>query len=116
MGIIMLFIHSTKIINKLTVIHAQRFDKNSGFVQEDNSGRANIFSTGDKALYSYSPTSDEAVRQGLGGVQGLLIVTTITALTVATTFGINFSNNYEIASYINMSNLENLSAIATRLK
>merc|ERR1712118_41456 len=98
-----MLIFSPTLKNLNSVIIPQRLDKNSGFVQEDNSGRANIFSTGDKALYSYSPTSDEVVRQGLGGVQGLLIVTTITALTVATTFGINFSNNYEIASYINMS-------------
>merc|ERR1711937_146771 len=115
MGIAM-FIHSTKLNNRQGLIHAQRIDKNSGFVQEDNSGRANIFSTVDKALYSYSPTSDKMVRQGLGGVQGLVIVTTITALAVATTFGISFSNSYETASQINMLNLENLSTLASRLE
>merc|ERR1711862_807430 len=100
MGIIMLFIHSTKIINKLTVTHAQRFDKNSGFVEEDNSGRANIFSTGDKALYSYSPTSDKAVRQGLGGLQGLVIVGSIAILVIVTTFGISLSDKSDSASNI----------------
>merc|ERR1711907_342979 len=99
MGIAM-FIHSTKLNNRQGLIHAQRIDKNSGFVEEDNSGRANIFSTGDKALYSYSPTSDKVMRQGLGGAQGLAIVITIATLTIATTFGITISNKYEIASDI----------------
>merc|ERR1711907_359861 len=101
MGIAM-FIHSTKLNNRQGLIHAQRIDKNSGFVQEDNSGRANIFSTGDKALYSYSPTSDKAMRQGLGGAQGLVIVTTIAALVVATTFGIGLNNNSDTATDIDL--------------
>merc|ERR1711904_108983 len=108
MGIIMLFIHSTYFIRRCRYINAQRLDKTSGFVEEDNSGRSNIFSTGDKALYSYSPTSDKAVKQGLGGLQGLVIVLTIAGLVVATTIGISVKTAYPLASSVDLANLESL--------
>merc|ERR1711985_20962 len=76
----------------------QSLDKNSGFVEEDNSGRSNIFSTGEKALYSYSPTTDKIVKQGLGGLQGLVIVLTIAGLVAATTVGISVKTEYPGAS------------------
>merc|ERR1711965_353343 len=97
-------------------LRAQRLDKKSGFVEEDNSGRSNIFSTGDKALYSYSPTSDKAMRQGIGGVQGLVIASSIAVLVIATTFGIGLNNKYDTASNISLDNLDTLSVIATRLR
>merc|ERR1712224_1008893 len=81
---------------------AQRLDQNSGFVEEDNSGRSNIFSTGDKALYSYSPTSDKLVKQGLGGLQGLVIVLTIAGLVVATTISISVKTVYPSASGVDL--------------
>jgi len=109
-----MLIFSPTLKNLNSVIIPQRLDKNSGFVQEDNSGRSNIFSTGDKALYSYSPTSDKAMRQGLGGAQGLVIVTTIAALVVATTFGIGLNNNSDTATDIDLTNLETLTEIASR--
>merc|ERR1712118_77612 len=102
-----MLIFSPTLKNLNSVIIPQRLDKNSGFVQEDNSGRSNIFSTGDKALYSYSPTSDSVTRKGLGGAQGLVIVATIASLVLATTFNISIRNNYESASEIDMSNLDN---------
>lgn len=41
-----------------------------GFVEEDNSGRSNIFAVEPKTLYVSSPRSDRASQQGLGGQQG----------------------------------------------
>lgn len=38
----------------------------------DNSERGNIFAIEPKQLYTSSPTSDRAARQGLGGIQGLV--------------------------------------------
>merc|ERR1712025_1268814 len=99
MGIAM-FIHSTKLNNRQGLIHAQRIDKNSGFVEEDNSGRSNIFSTGDKALYSYSPTADKVVNKGLGGLQGLVIVLSIAGLVAAITVGISVKTAYPTASVV----------------
>lgn len=45
------------------------YDRDTGFVAEDNSGRANIFPRKQQA-YIKSSTSDAAARQGLGGLQG----------------------------------------------
>merc|ERR1712224_123222 len=100
----MLFKRFTRSYDHKPIINGQRMDKNSGFVQEDNSGRANIFSTGDKALYSYSPTSDNVTKQGLGGIQGFVIVTTIAAAVLATTFNISFSSSSQSASDVDMLN------------
>lgn len=45
------------------------YDRDTGFVAEDNSGRANIFPRKQQA-YINSSTSDAAARQGIGGAQG----------------------------------------------
>jgi len=45
------------------------YDRDTGFIAEDNSGRANIFPRKQQA-YLKSSTSDAAAQQGLGGVQG----------------------------------------------
>lgn len=45
------------------------YNRATGFVAEDNSGRANIFPTKQQA-YINSNTADAAARQGLGGAQG----------------------------------------------
>lgn len=45
------------------------YDRDTGFIAEDNSGRANIFPRKQQA-YLKSSTSDAAARQGLGGLQG----------------------------------------------
>ena len=42
----------------------------AGFVEQDNSGKANIFAVEPKNLYVSSPRSDKAAQQGLGGSQG----------------------------------------------
>jgi hypothetical protein len=46
------------------------YDRDTGFVQEDNSGRSNIFPRKQQA-YIKSNTSDAAASQGLGGFQGM---------------------------------------------
>ncbi|CAK0783607.1 hypothetical protein CVIRNUC_006806 [Coccomyxa viridis] len=45
-----------------------------GYVSEDNSGKANIFGVEPRQLYTSSPTSDQAARQGIGGQLGVLIL------------------------------------------
>merc|ERR1711920_796160 len=69
-------------------IKTYSLDKNSGFVKEDNSGRSNIFSTGEKALYSYSPSVEKVARSGIGGSQGLIIVVITIVLVGLATFNL----------------------------
>ncbi|KAK9909251.1 hypothetical protein WJX75_009506 [Coccomyxa subellipsoidea] len=57
-----------------------------GFVQEDNSGKSNIFGVEPRSLYTSSPTSERAARQGLGGQQGLIVVAMCIAVVAAVTF------------------------------
>lgn len=45
------------------------YDRDTGFVAEDNSGRSNIFPRKQQA-YIKSSTSDAAAQQGLGGALG----------------------------------------------
>merc|ERR1739838_768542 len=51
--------------------------------------RSRVFSTGEKALYSYSPAAEKAARQGLGGFLGLSIVASIAILLVIATVSIS---------------------------
>ncbi|BDA41224.1 hypothetical protein COCOBI_02-0040 [Coccomyxa sp. Obi] len=60
--------------------------KARGFVQEDNSGKSNIFGVEPRTLYTSSPTSDKAARQGLGGQQGLIVIAVCIAVVAAVTF------------------------------
>merc|ERR1711904_270153 len=108
MGIMQTKFKLTKTCNRYVITKTQRLDESKGFVKEDNSGRSNIFSTGDKALYSYSPTTDKIVKQGLDGLQGLVIVLTIAGLVVATTIGISVKTAYPLASSVDLANLESL--------
>lgn len=56
-----------------------------GFVEEDNSGKANIFGVEPKTLYVSSPRSDRVSSQGIGGSQGLgVVLGLIAAVAVAT--------------------------------
>merc|ERR1711976_727697 len=95
-------------------IKTYSFDKNNVFIEEDNSGRSNVFSTGEKALYSYSPNAEKAARQGLGGLQGLLIVVAIATLVGISTFSIS-TNTASKSSSFDFTNLENLSEIVTSI-
>merc|ERR1711918_246126 len=98
------------------LIKAQGLNKDSGFVKEDNSGRSNVFSTGEKALYSSSPTAEKAARQGLGGILGLSIVAPIAALVAIATVSISTDQAPLSASNIDLTNLDSLSKISSRLK
>merc|ERR1711939_649239 len=86
------------------LIKAQGLNEDSGFVKEDNSGRSNVFSTGEKALYSYSPSAEKAARQGLGGFLGLSIV--IAALVAIATVSISTEEARVTASNIDLKNLD----------
>merc|ERR1711933_394826 len=94
---------------------AQDLDKSSGFVKEDNSGKSNIFSTGEKALYSYSPAAEKAARQGLGGPQGVAVLLAIVALVGIAIFSIVNKNGFTTASSVDLTSLDNLTKIALRL-
>merc|ERR1712039_513822 len=94
---------------------AQNINKNSGFVKEDNSGRSNIFSTGEKALYSYSPSVEKVARSGIGGSQGLIIVVITIVLVGLATFNLGNKGDQNYASKLDLTNLKNLTEIAIRL-
>merc|ERR1711904_65865 len=98
------------------LIKAQGLNEDSGFVKEDNSGRSNVFSTGEKALYSYSPSAEKAARQGLGGFLGLSIVIAIAALVVIATVSISTEEARVPASNIDLKNLDLLSEISSSFK
>merc|ERR1711918_145377 len=98
------------------ITKAQGLNKDSGFVKEDNSGRSNVFSTGEKALYSYSPAAEKVARQGLGGLTGLSIVLSIAALVAFATVSISTEEARVTASYIDLTNLDSLSEISSRMK
>jgi hypothetical protein len=70
-----------------TIALAQKKRKGGmGFVEEDNSGKSNIFAVEPKTLYTSSPRADSAARQGLGGSQGLAIILAISIIVVGFTF------------------------------
>ncbi|KAK9838468.1 hypothetical protein WJX81_001096 [Elliptochloris bilobata] len=56
--------------------------------QKDNSGRANIFGVEPRTLYTSSPTSEKAARQGLGGAQGIAVLLVALAAVSLVTLGI----------------------------
>jgi len=60
-----------------------------GFVEEDNSGKSNIFAVEPKSLYLSSPRSDAAAQQGLGGRQGLVLVGGLIGLVLLITAGLS---------------------------
>lgn len=80
-----------------------------GFVEEDNSGKSNIFAVEPKTLYTSSPRADSAARQGLGGSQGLAIILAISAIVVALTVGIN-STGGTAEPYPATSSLQDIAA------
>merc|ERR1719231_443451 len=59
---------------RLLRVYGLSHEDSRGFIEADNSGRSNIFSTGEKALYSYSPVAEDSARRGLGGGQGIGII------------------------------------------
>jgi len=58
-----------------------------GFVEEDNSGKANIFAVEPKTLWTASPRADKEARRGLGGTQGLAVVLGVAGAVAVATVG-----------------------------
>merc|ERR1712224_755738 len=107
--------HCLSSVTCRSIVKAQGLSKDGGFVKEDNSGRSNVFSTGEKALYSYSP-AEKVAKRGLGGFLGLSIVLTIVALVALATVSISTEEARVTASNIDLTNLDSLTEISTRLK
>eukprot|EP00238_Polyblepharides_amylifera_P008480 CAMPEP_0196593608 /NCGR_PEP_ID=MMETSP1081-20130531/76075_1 /TAXON_ID=36882 /ORGANISM="Pyramimonas amylifera, Strain CCMP720" /LENGTH=139 /DNA_ID=CAMNT_0041917635 /DNA_START=89 /DNA_END=508 /DNA_ORIENTATION=- len=47
-------------------------EQRTGFIEEDNSGRANIFAVEPKQIWLSSPSRDAAAQEGIGGAQGYI--------------------------------------------
>merc|ERR1711920_509518 len=102
-------------LHNLARIRSQSLDKNSGFVEEDSGGRSNIFSAGNNSSYTDSSTKDKVAEQGLGGFQGIAILVTILLFVLVSI--LNYSNNKaSYSSGMNMTKLDSLTIIATRLQ
>lgn len=100
-------------------VRADREDfKATGYVAEDNSGRANIFPTKQQA-YLKSSTADAAAKQGLGGLQGGLVVGfAIGAVALITLVGLK-SQGPETLQSVQVSTAaesDSLSTIAQRIQ
>lgn len=54
----------------------------------DNSERGNIFAVEPRQLYTSSPTSSRAASQGLGGLQGLLLLAAVCGVVAVATLGV----------------------------
>lgn len=92
------------------------YDRATGFVAEDNSGRANIFPTKQQAYLS-SSRSDAAARQGLGGAQGgILVGFVIGAVALVTVLGLKSPGPETLQSVGSTYEGETLTAIASRIQ
>eukprot|EP00884_Botryococcus_braunii_P015867 jgi/Botrbrau1/2964/Bobra.0026s0032.1 len=89
-----------------------------GYVEEDNSGRANIFGTEPRMLYTRSPTAEAAARQGIGGLQGAVVLGIAIALVAAVTLGMTRLEGGQSLEQVQSSgsNLESLGTLAQRIK
>ena len=87
-----------------------------GFVEEDNSGKANIFAVEPKTLYTSSPRSDRVASKGLGGSQGLILVLGISSVVAFLTVGLNFLSPKDVKDVIPKYSSEfSLQELAERL-
>ncbi|EFN55751.1 expressed protein [Chlorella variabilis] len=82
----------------------------------DNSERGNIFAVEPRQLYTSSPTSSRAASQGLGGLQGLLLLAAVCGVVAVATLGVA-SNPEDTLQEVAASGgaLDSLSSIAGRL-
>ncbi|PSC70283.1 Kinesin-related 11 [Micractinium conductrix] len=88
---------------------------NTGYIV-DNSNSGNIFAVMPKQLYTSSPTSDRAARQGLGGTQGLLLLAGVIGVVGLATLGVASNGGDTLQSVASTADsLDSLSAIAARL-
>eukprot|EP00890_Picochlorum_soloecismus_P004243 jgi/Picsp_1/481/NSC_00479-R1_predicted protein [Micromonas pusilla CCMP1545] len=72
---------------------AKRKNGPMGFVEEDNSGKSNIFAVEPKTLYVSSPRSDRVSSTGLGGSQGLQLVLGLIGVVGGITILLQFQNS-----------------------
>ncbi|GMH38396.1 hypothetical protein BSKO_06280 [Bryopsis sp. KO-2023] len=87
-----------------------------GYVDEDNSGKANIFGVMPSQLYSSSPTADKAASTGIGGTQGVIILLVITASVVAGLSGVLLTGNSESLSSVAAGyDGDSLTALSSRI-
>lgn len=95
-----------------------QFDRDTGFVSEDNSGRANIFPRKQQAYIS-SSRADAAAQQGLGGAQGGILLAVVIAAVVAATVLEFKAPGPETLQSVQVGDTfsgESLSAIAQRIQ
>jgi hypothetical protein len=92
------------------------YDRDTGFVQEDNSGRSNIFPRKQQA-YIKSNTSDAAASQGLGGFQGgVLLGVVVVAVLAATVLTSKAPGPETLQTVGDALQGDSLSAIAQRIQ
>jgi hypothetical protein len=92
------------------------YDRDTGFVAEDNSGRANIFPRKQQAYIS-SSKADAAAQQGLGGVQGgILVGFVIAAVVAATVLGAKAPGPETLQTISETFQGDSLTAIAGRIQ
>ena len=80
-------------LRALTRISAKRKNGPLGFVEEDNSGKSNIFAVEPKTLYVSSPRSDRVSSTGLGGPQGLQLILGLIGVVGGITILLQFQNS-----------------------
>ena len=100
--------HMMRLRNVVCAAKAKRRLGPMGFVEEDNSGKANIFAVEPKTLYTSSPRSDKIASQGLGGSQGLILVLAIAAVVALSTLGFNFLDKDVQTNYGSQLSLQEL--------
>jgi hypothetical protein len=87
-----------------------------GFVEEDNSGKSNIFAVEPKTLYTSSPTADRAASSGLGA---LILPIGLGALAILALATLGVAKTDPAASLsqaaAGLGNGESLTAIAARI-
>eukprot|EP00205_Picochlorum_sp_RCC944_P002429 CAMPEP_0182608718 /NCGR_PEP_ID=MMETSP1330-20130603/3051_1 /TAXON_ID=464278 /ORGANISM="Picochlorum sp., Strain RCC944" /LENGTH=129 /DNA_ID=CAMNT_0024827501 /DNA_START=27 /DNA_END=416 /DNA_ORIENTATION=- len=86
-----------------------------GFVEEDNSGKANIFAVEPRTLYTSSPRADREARKGLGGAQGLGIAVGLIGVVAAATIGVGFLQGEDGVETLGYEGGETLQDIAARM-
>ncbi|GAX75408.1 hypothetical protein CEUSTIGMA_g2852.t1 [Chlamydomonas eustigma] len=97
---------------------SQKEDQNagqSGYVQNDNSGKGNIFPNTARPFIS-SPTSSAVASSGLGGIQGgAVLAAAIGVVGLATVSVLNKEAGESMEMVISSYNGETLAGIAARI-
>lgn len=73
---------------KRTAPQSDPLRKGRGYIKEDNSGKANVFGTVPDKLYVSSPTADRISQSGIGGLQGITVLSVALAAVLVITTGV----------------------------